>query len=39
MISIFKKKDKYDIGWYIQADTEFGIFGVDGVSGDVYRIR
>jgi len=33
------KSDKYDIDWYIKADTELEIFGIDGCSGDVYLVQ
>ena len=39
LIGIFEKRKKYDIDWYIKADTELEIFGVDGCSGDVYLVK
>lgn len=39
MISIFEKRNKYDIGGDIQANTELEIFSVDGCSVDVFLVQ
>jgi len=39
LISIFEKRNPYDIGWYIKAHTELGIYDVDDFGGDVYMAQ